>query len=156
PGNPTYNMAHAFRLRGALKPLVLQQSVNEIVRRHEALRTTFTAVDGVPVQVINTNLKVTVPIIDLAGSPESERLPEASRRMADEARQPYSLAEGPLLRCSLLKLGDCDHIFLVCMHHIISDGRSWAIFLKELAALYGAFSQGRSSPLHELPIQYAD
>ncbi len=162
PNSPYYNIPSAVRLRGRLDTAAFGRSVNEIIRRHEALRTTFAAPAGVPLQVIAPSLTIPVPVVDLTGLPDAEREAEAQRRSVAEARRPFDLARGPLLRVTLLKLGPEDHIALVSMHHIVSDGWSIGVFVAELAALYNAFSAGvglkpaPASPLPDLPIQYAD
>ncbi len=156
PGSPFYNVPAAVRLTGALHRPALEQSLNEIVRRHEVLRTTFATKDGIPVPQVAAELTIPVPVVDLRGLPPEQREPEAMRLAAEEARRPFNLATGPLVRAKLLQLGDDDHIALVTMHHIVSDGWSVEVFIRELAALYEAFSAGRKSPLPDLPIQYAD
>jgi len=162
PNSPYYNIPTAVRLRGRLDTAALGRSVNEIIRRHEALRTTFAAPAGTPLQVIAPGLTISVPVVDLTGLPGAEREAEAQRRAVAEARRPFDLARGPLLRVTLLKLGPEEHIALVTMHHIVSDGWSIGVFVAELAALYNAFSQDQGhaalapSPLPDLPIQYAD
>ncbi len=162
PNSPYYNIPTAVRLRGRLDAAALGRSVNEIIRRHEALRTTFAAPAGTPLQVIAPGLTISVPVVDLSNLPDAEREAEAQRRAVAEARRPFDLARGPLLRVTLLKLGPEEHIALVTMHHIVSDGWSIGVFVAELAALYNAFSQDQGqgalapSPLPDLPIQYAD
>ncbi len=162
PNSPYYNIPTAVRLRGRLDTAALGGSVNEIIRRHEALRTTFAAPSGTPLQVIAPGLTIPVPVVDLTGLSGAEREAEAQRRAVAEARRPFDLARGPLLRVTLLKLGPEEHIALVTMHHIVSDGWSIGVFVAELAALYNAFSQDQGhavlapSPLPDLPIQYAD
>jgi amino acid adenylation domain-containing protein len=156
PGSPFYNQPAAVRLTGALNLAVLEQSFNEIVRRHEILRTTFFMVEGQPVQAIAPTLTLTLPVVDLQELPEVARREEVRRIVAEEARQPFNLAEGPLLRGTLLQLGEAEHILLFTTHHIICDGWSRGVLIRELAALYEVFSSGKPSPLPELPIQYAD
>jgi len=156
PGNLFYNIPMAVRLTGELDVEALEQSLNEILRRHEVLRTTFRAEGGKPVQIIAPELPLPLLVEDLSHLPETEREAEADRLVQEEARRPFDLSQGPLLRARLLKLGDEEHIAVVTMHHIISDGWSMEVFIRELAALYEAFSQGRPSPLPELHIQYAD
>ncbi|HZH15045.1 MAG TPA: amino acid adenylation domain-containing protein, partial [Archangium sp.] len=157
PNNPTYNIPAAIRLEGALDRTALERSFSEIVRRHEALRTTFQAdpQEGV-VQVISPPASLSLPATDLSGLPESERETEVLRLAQEEARRPFDLAQGPLLRVALLRLGEHQHVLLVTMHHIVSDGWSVSLLSRELSALYEAFSKGQPSPLAELPIQYAD
>ncbi|MGB6563263.1 MAG: condensation domain-containing protein, partial [Candidatus Binataceae bacterium] len=156
PGNSAYNFPAAVRLKGPLNLVALGQSVNEIIKRHEALRTTFTTVDGRPVQVVAPTLTVGLPVVNLQDLTESEREAEVGRLAIEEAQRPFNLARGPLLRVTLLRLGEEEHVGLLTMHHIVSDGWSTGILIREMAVLYEAFSGGRSSPLPELPIQYAD
>jgi amino acid adenylation domain-containing protein len=156
PGNSAYNIPAAVRLRGALNVAALERSVNEIVRRHEALRTTFPMVDGRPVQVIASTLTMRLPIIDLRELPEIARETEVQRLVAEEAQTPFDFAVGPLLRITLVRVDEEEHVGLLTMHHIVSDGWSTGILIREMALLYNAFSSGRSSSLPELPIQYAD
>jgi amino acid adenylation domain-containing protein len=156
PGSPTYNIPIAVRLSGQLNIEVLQQSLSEIVRRHEVLRTTFPSLDGQPSLEIMPALSLPLPVIDLQHYPESEQEERALQLVAQEAQQPFDLAQGPLLRTMLLRLSDIEHIFLVTMHHITSDGWSAGIFIHEMTILYSAFSAGKPSPLPELPLQYTD
>jgi amino acid adenylation domain-containing protein len=156
PGSPVYNIPTVMRLPGRLDVRTLERSLNEIVRRHEALRTTFAAVDGRPVQVIAATLSVELPVIELRGLPRALREGEAARLAGEEARRPFDLARGPLLRASLLRLDDTEHVLLLTLHHIVSDGWSMGVLFQELAALYDAYVRGGASPLPELPIQYAD
>ncbi len=156
PGMAAYNIPKAFRLYGPLDVTSLTQSLQEIIRRHEALRTTFTAEDGRPLQIIASTLPLTLSTVDLRGLPAAEREAKAQRLAIEEAQQPFNLQRGPLLRVTILQLGEQDHILLLTMHHIVSDGWSMGVLFRELAALYKAFSSGHPSPLPELPIQYAD
>ncbi len=156
PGNSAYNFPAALRLVGPLDLAALKDSVNEIVGRHEALRTTFALVDGAPVQVIAPFLKLALPVVDLQSLPETEREAEMQRLATAEARRPFDLAQGPLLRITLLRFDEEEHVGLLTMHHIVSDGWSAGVLIREMAILYDAFSSGRSSSLPELPIQYAD
>ncbi|MDQ3803309.1 MAG: condensation domain-containing protein, partial [Acidobacteriota bacterium] len=158
PGSPVYNLSSAMRLSGSLHVGALRGSLNEIVRRHEALRTSFTNADGQPAQVIHDEGAVTLalPVMPLAHLPEPEREAEVQRLSAEEARCPFDLTEAPLLRATLLRLSDHEHVILFTMHHIVSDGWSLGVFVRELTTLYEAFSAGRPSPLPALPIQYAD
>ncbi len=135
---------------------VLAAVVQEIVRRHESLRTTFAATEGEPVQVIAPELRLEVPVIDLAALPEAVREAEAQRLILFEERLPLDLARGPLLRVSVLRHAERRHAVRFTMHHIVSDGWSVNIFFRELVTLYGAFADGLPSPLPELPVQYAD
>ena len=156
PGKSVYNMLYALRLNSRLNVEALHQGLNEIVQRHESLRTTFTTEEGQPLQVIAAKLRIELPIIDLSGFARTERDAEALRRAQRESESPFDLATGPLLRTKLLLLDEDEHVLLIAVHHIVSDGWSMGVFFRELAALYEAFSAGRSSPLPELPIQYAD
>src|SRR5215813_3682604 len=135
PGHAFYNCAAAMRLQFAIIPDVLERSLNEIVARHEALRTTFHSVDGKAVQVIAPILRLPLPIVDLRALPPLEREHEATRLATEEARRPFDLTAGPLVRTALLHLGDNDHLFLLTMHHIVSDGWSMGIFFDELKAI---------------------
>jgi amino acid adenylation domain-containing protein len=156
PDNPVYNLPLAVRFTGALHVEALAQTVNEIVRRHEALRTTFKLSAGQPAQIIAPKLDVPLPLVDLSGVPAQEREAEAQRQAQSEALLPFDLAAGPLLRARLFKLAADEHIVLLTMHHIVSDGWSFSVLVREVAALYEAFVAGRPSPLAELRIQYAD
>jgi amino acid adenylation domain-containing protein len=156
PNNTAYNMPAALRLVGLLNIAALEQSFNEIVRRHEVLRTTFTEVNGQPVQAIAPCLTLRIPVVDLQALPETERDAEVLRLAAKETQLPFDLARGPLLRVTLLKLAFSEYVLLLTMHHIVSDAWSNGVFIRELAALYEAFCAGQPSPLPELSIQYAD
>jgi amino acid adenylation domain-containing protein len=156
PGTSAYNIPGGIRVRGPLDPAVLQRSVREIVRRHESLRTTFAAQDGEPVQVVSPDFRAPVPLVDLGGLPEALRPPEARRIGGEESLLPFDLERGPLLRMRHVRLDPREHLVLFTMHHIVSDGWSGGIFQSELGVLYDALVHGRSSPLPELPVQYAD
>src|SRR6267142_565339 len=156
PGQSVYNMLYAVRFESRLNQQALEQSLKEIVRRHESLRTSFATVDGQPMQVIAKESGFALPVADLSGLAPAVREAEARRLAELEGGQPFDLARGPLFRASLLRLGDEDNVLLISVQHIISDGWSMGVLLEELAALYAAFSEGRSSPLTELPLQYAD
>jgi len=151
-----YPISFAVRLAGSLDVATLKQSLNEIVRRHEILRTTFSVVNGRPIQVIVPSLTLPLPVRDLSPLPEIEREAEVHRLAAEDAQQPFDLTHGPLLRTALLRLKDEEHVWLVNMHPLIADERSVEIFVQETAALYEAFSAEKPSPLPELPVQYAD
>ncbi|WP_286191325.1 non-ribosomal peptide synthetase [Comamonas sp. JC664] len=155
-GGAFYNVPVAVRLRGALDSRALERSFDALVRRHESLRTTFQARGGTPVQVVSDATDIRLDVVDLRPWLEAERSIEA-RRIADaEALRPFNLETGPLLRATLVRKGEEEHELVVVMHHIVSDGWSMGILVKELVALYGAFSEGKASPLPELPVQYAD
>jgi amino acid adenylation domain-containing protein len=156
PGAPLSNVPYAARLTGPLNVIALEQSFNEIIQRHETLRTTFTTVAGQPVQVIAPTLHVPLLTEDLRILAEAEREVQAQRLIRAEVLHPFDLENGPLLQVRLLQLSAQEHILLLTMHHIISDGWSRSVLLQELAVLYDAFCQGKPSPLPELPIQYAD
>ncbi|WP_445305063.1 amino acid adenylation domain-containing protein [Microcoleus sp. Pol12B4] len=156
PGNPFYNLPAAVLLEGRLNVGVLELSFKEIVRRHEALRTTFATVDGQPVQVVGENFNFGLQVLDLQQLAETEREEKVKQLAAEEASKPFDLTKGPLLRASLLQLDAEESVLLLTLHHIIFDGWSIGVFLQELAALYEAFAIGKPSPLPELSIQYAD
>ena len=156
PTTASYNLPVGFRLRGPLDVGALEESLNEVVKRHDVLRTTFPVREGRPLQVIVSVRRVALPVIDLTDSPPEAREGDAARLAAVEANRPFDLAQGPLFRARLLRLHEEEHVLIVTMHHIVSDGWSIGILMRELAALYGAFRLGRPSPLPELPIQYAD
>jgi amino acid adenylation domain-containing protein len=156
PGGFAYNELAAFRLDGALDIAVLEQSINEIIHRHEALRTTFPTIEGNPAQVIAATGAVKLTVEDLSHLPEGEQEAEIQRFADIESRRPFDLARGPLLRVTLLQFGLQQNVMLVTAHHIILDGWSIGVFRSEMIQLYGAFSAGLRSPLRDLPIQYAD
>ena len=156
PGAPFSNMPYAVRLTGTLNVTALEQSFNEIIKRHEALRTTFTTVAGQPAQVIAPTLRLPLPVEDLRALPQVEREATAQRLIRAEALYFFDLENGPLCQVRLLQLREQEHILLLTMHHIISDGWSWGVLLHELTVLYEAFSQSHASPLPDLPVQYAD
>jgi acyl carrier protein len=154
PGTATYNVPGAVRLSGVLDVEALERSFTEIVRRHEALRTRFETVEGAAVQVIDEAAEVELRRVDLRGRAEVET--EAKQEAEAEGQRPFDLQAGPLLRVLLLQLEDEEQVLVVTMHHIVSDGWSMGIFIRELASLYAAYLSGEESPLGELPLQYAD
>jgi amino acid adenylation domain-containing protein len=156
PFTPTYNLSAAFRLRGELDVAALEQSFNEIVRRHEVLRTSFTYGEGLPSQIIAPRVQLKLNVFDLSGLPEDVREREARRIVGEEGSRPFDLAQTPLLRVGLLRLAEREHIAFLSMHHIISDGWSIGVLVNEVAELYDAFRAGRASTLPDLPVQYAD
>jgi len=156
PGLSAYNIPAAVRLEGPLNVAALERALNEIVARHESLRTTFGRVDGRPTQSIAPVLTITLPVVDLRYLSVPERAAEVRRRVTAEARRPFDLSRGPLLRGTVLRLGSAEHVGLLTMHHIVSDGWSTGILIRELAALYVAYCAGGSSPLPAPGIQYAD
>ena len=151
-----YNVPGTVRIRGQLNVAALDQSLNEIVTRHEVLRTTFSTVGGQPVQIIASSLSLSLPVVDLSAQAETEREEDAQRLAREETRRPFDLARGPLVRATLLRLAHEDHVLLLSLHHIVCDGWSMGVFYRELSVLYQAFSNGKPSPLTALPIQYAD
>ncbi|MBW4456089.1 MAG: amino acid adenylation domain-containing protein [Nostoc indistinguendum CM1-VF10] len=152
----TYNMPSALRLIGSLQVTALEQSLREIVQRHEVLRSNFSVMNGYPAQAIAPAFTVTLPVVDLQQCPKLKQSTFVRQLAIEEAQRPFDLANGPLLRVTLLRLGKEEHVLLVTMHHIVSDGWSIGIFLREFATLYEAFLKGAPSPLPALPIQYAD
>ena len=156
PESGFYNIAGAVRLRGVLDVAALECAVAEVVRRHESLRTRFTAADGRPSQIIELSVSVPLQLVNLCELDEAEQDAKVLSLAREEAQRPFDLSQGPLLRTSLLKLDTADHVLLVTMHHIISDGWSVSVLMREVATLYEAYSKGESSPLPELSIQYAD
>jgi amino acid adenylation domain-containing protein len=151
-----YNMTRALHLVGNLDLVALEQSLTQIVRRHEILRTTLHSLNGSPVQVIASSFTVIVQVVDLQQLPEAEQSASVQRLAAAEVQRPFDLAKGPLLRVTRLQLTQQSNVLLLVMHHIVGDNWSWGVFLGELSRLYQAFSQKEASPLPELPIQYAD
>ncbi|NJN06649.1 MAG: SDR family oxidoreductase [Richelia sp. RM1_1_1] len=156
PNSSSYNIPAAVRLQGELNHKALEQSFNEIVRRHEALRTNFQALEGQAVAVISEDLLLTLPILDISELPASQQEAEIKEQARQEAQQLFDLASDNLIRLKLFRLGEQEHIVLLTMHHIVSDAWSTGVLIEELAALYPAFCAGKPSPLSELPIQYAD
>jgi amino acid adenylation domain-containing protein len=150
-----YNIPLALRLEGNLNSEILIQSLEEICDRHEALRTNFITVDGIPTQVIQARTW-TVTVVDLQHLSGSEQAIASQELAQNQAIQPFDLAGEPLIRITLVVLSETEHLLLVCMHHIVSDGWSMGVFLQELTALYNAYIQGLSSPLNPLSIQYGD
>ena len=155
----TYNLPAALRLTGPLNVECLERSLQEIVRRHEALRTTFEddphRLGGAPTQVIGSSVG-SLEVVDLSEMLPDARAQELTRVRTESAWLPFDLERGPLFRTSLLKLGEEEHVLLLTMHHIVSDGWSMGVLMRELETLYNAFHNDQPSPLPELPIQYAD
>ncbi|HEU0079980.1 MAG TPA: amino acid adenylation domain-containing protein, partial [Longimicrobiaceae bacterium] len=156
PGNASYNVPLARRLRGDLRPGALERALEEIVRRHEVLRTTFAPADGRLVQVGHPAPPVPLPLVDLAALTASARQAALRALARGAATAPFDLGAGPLYRAGLVRLEETDHVLLWTVHHIVSDGWSSGVFSGELSALYDAFARGAPSPLPELPVQYAD
>jgi aspartate racemase len=156
PGNVQYNVPTGLRLTGRLEVAVLQACLNQIVRRHEVLRTRYTMVTGQPQQIIEPAAPLSLQLLDISQFPEPQRALAATRRCNAEAQRPFALADGPVLRATLIRLGAEEHILLLVMHHIATDGWSISVLLRELTALYQALCESRPSPLADLPFQYAD
>src|ERR1043165_6828446 len=155
PENATHNVPLGVRLIGRLDVPALEQTLNEIVQRHESLRTTFLEVDGEPLQVISETAQLSLPLTDLSHLPEAEREAEAQRLIKEECARPFNLAQSAV-RSALLKLADEEHLVLLTTHHIISDAWSMSVLIREAGILYEAFVSGTKAELPELPIQYAD
>jgi amino acid adenylation domain-containing protein len=154
PENPFYNMPNVLRLTGEFDPAVGERVLREVIRRHEVLRTHFASHRGRPVQRVAPAPALRLALVDLQSDPDPEA---AVERLADEeARLPFDLAAGPLLRATLLRLAPREHVLLLTMHHVASDGWSMGVLTAEMAALYEAFAKGEPSPLPELAIQYSD
>ncbi|MEH1787861.1 MAG: amino acid adenylation domain-containing protein [Nostoc sp.] len=156
PGNFANHISAALRLTGFLNQAALLQTLDEIVRRHEVLRTTFATMEEKPVQVIIPNLSLNLPTINLEELSEVEQEAEVKKLVIQEIQQPFNLSQAPLLRATLLRLKETEHILVFTMHHIISDGWSMGVLTQEVAVLYEAFSKRQPSLLSELPIQYVD
>ena len=154
PDNPLYNLLVSLQIEGLLNVTVLEQSLNEIIRRHENLRTCFPSVDGKPMQVISTVANINLSTVELPSSPEQTT--QLKQLASTEAEKPFDLAQSPPLRLTLVRLSRETHILMLTMHHIIYDAWSIGILASELCTLYEAYSQGNPSPLSELPLQYAD
>lgn len=156
PGNINHNMLMALRLAGSLDKTALTAALNEIIRRHETLRTTFTTLRGDLVQVVAPALALAILTTDLTALPATDREGTIQRLVMAAARQPFDLTQGPLMRAALLRLSAEEHVAILVMHHMISDGWSQSVLLRELTVLYHAFLAGQALSLPELPIQYAD
>ena len=156
PGSSIYNMLNPVRLSGVLNVAALEATLTEIVKRHEMLRTTFREIAGQAVQVIHPPTPVPLTLLDLSELGAVEREAELEVLVQREAQQPFVLSEGPLLRATLIRLGETEHVVLLTMHHIVSDGWSMGLLTREVAALYRAYVEGETARLPELPVQYAD
>jgi len=156
PGNPAYNIPATLPLRGPVDVEVLRRSLNEVLRRHDALRTTFTAIDGKPAQIIATEQEVAFAQVDLRSRMGFASAENVGNFIYQESRQSFDLEKGPLLRATLARIGANDHLLMLVMHHIVSDGWSMSILNAEISKIYMAFLRNEPSPLPELPIQYAD
>jgi amino acid adenylation domain-containing protein len=156
PEAAMYNIPLAYRVTGKLNVGVLEQSLAEVVLRHESLRTTIETIDGQPIQAIAPEIILTLPVVDLREIAEAQRDAEVQWLSTQEAQQSFDLTKAPLLRAKLLRLDEAEHVLLLTIHHIVSDGWSLGVLMRELAVLYEAFSSGKPASLPELPIQYAD
>ena len=156
PDSPTYNSPIFFRVTGKPNIPVFERTLSEIVRRHEVLRTTFHVNGNEQVQVIHPAYDVSVPVMDLTHLPEAEREAQVQKFSVEEVRRPFDLERGPLLRAKLLRFADDEYVVFFTVHHIVSDGWSNELLVREVQILYAAYSQDRPSPLPELSIQYAD
>ncbi|MBV8858949.1 MAG: amino acid adenylation domain-containing protein, partial [Acidobacteria bacterium] len=156
PGSAAYNIPAAVRLTGALDTAALRRALSAVVSRHETLRTTFAEMDGEPAQLIREAAEVALSVVDLTHLPGPEREAAALGAARAEAALPFDLSRGPLLRAQLLRLSEEEHVLLLTMHHIVSDGWSMGILVQELSRAYAAFASGTEPALPGLPIQYAD
>ncbi len=156
PNSTGYNVPGALRIEGELEVGVLERAINEIIRRHESLRTVFQMSQEGPVQVIGDYKWQVLPMVDLGGLPDGVREQVGRELTGEESRRPFDLIRGPLVRVRLLRLGPAEQVILYTLHHIISDGWSRGVLNRELGILYEAFANGKRSPLPELPVQYAD
>ncbi len=156
PGSPYYNIPMAVRLKGPFRYDILSKTINEIIKRHEILRTTFASIDGEPVQVISEPFELDIPVIEIYGNNKNEIEKKIFELARNEARKPFNLKELPLIRLTVLRVSGNENILLLTMHHIISDGWSMGILVNEITTLYRAFYNGEGNPLPELEIQYAD
>ncbi|HYG63482.1 MAG TPA: amino acid adenylation domain-containing protein, partial [Thermoanaerobaculia bacterium] len=156
PGTSIYNMPSPLRIEGPIAPLRLERAFGELVRRHEALRTRFEERDGAPVQVVDPPRPWSLPVIDLSALPEAERRREADRWLLEEVAWPFDLTRGPLLRTLLLRLSLDEHVLLLTTHHIVSDGWSMGVLVREVITFYRTFAAGEPPTLPALPIQYPD
>ena len=155
-GNPALNIPLAMRLRGRLDHAALERAFNEILRRHESLRTTFHSERGQLFQAIAPTLTMTVPMVDVQDFPACERAQVPDHLLTEEMNRPFDLARGPVLRARLVRLAPEYHLLLFPLHHIVADGWSNGVLTRELGAIYAAFAQGKPSPLPDLPVQFAD
>ncbi|HEX2188169.1 MAG TPA: amino acid adenylation domain-containing protein [Longimicrobiaceae bacterium] len=156
PGSALYNVPRAFRLRGRLDAAALRRALEAVVARHEVLRTRIVSGDGVPRQTVEPAGAVPLPVVHLAGLPDGVRAREALARLRDAAAQPFDLSAGPVLRAALLRLGPDEHLLLLTVHHVASDGWSTHVLAADLSAAYAAALRGEPAALPELPLQYAD
>jgi hypothetical protein len=156
PGSAAYIIPAALRVPGAIQVPALERAINEVARRHEVLRATIRNVDGVPVQEIRPQLHVPLAVIDLSDLAGAEREERAQHLVAEEAARPFDVATGPLLRSTLIRLSETDHVLIIAVHHIVSDAWSMAVLFRELFDIYECFALNLPSRLPDLPLQYAD
>ncbi len=156
PDSSAYNLTTAVRVGGRLNKSVLQRSFDEVIKRHEILRTTFPARNGEPYQRIAPALSLKIPKVDLRRLPKTRQEHALQQIIRAESHRPFDLSAGPMLRSTLLQFGETEHALVIVLHHIITDWWSFDLLWRELTLLYQAFSEGRPSPLAELPVQYAD
>ena len=156
PGNSIYNLPLVYRITGALNEKALSESLREIVRRHETLRSTFQVKNGQVVYAVVNDPVFDFSVIDLQHLPETEREAQAAQQAEQEIKHPFDLARGPLLRSKLWRLDEQEYLFVAVTHHIVADGWSFSVLTQELAKVYEAFCEGKPSPLTELPIKYSD
>jgi amino acid adenylation domain-containing protein len=156
PGTAAYNLPRAFRITGPLDVNILTRAFEAVMRRHESLRTVFDSVEGQARQIVLSDVKVQIPIVDLSDIPENDRESEALRIASEEGKKPFDLTEGPLLRILLVRLGAEQSLLVLVLHHIITDGWSIAVLFREVTRCYAALVQGEDADLDELPLQYAE
>ncbi len=156
PGSPLYNIPAVLRLNGTLDIAALEKSFNKIIERHEVLRTTFTEENGEALQIVAERLTLSISVINLENTPAERREALMHQHAVEESLRPFNLATGPLLRVTLLKFSNNDHVLIVTMHHIVSDNWSTGIFVHEIMQMYSAYVQGRQPQLPKLAVQYAD
>jgi amino acid adenylation domain-containing protein len=156
PRSTSYSVPRALQIKGRLDLRALEETFSEIIRRHEILRTTFPVVDGTAVQMIQPPQAVTIPLLDFSDLAEADRVEELRRVVLEEGGRPFDLESGPLLRLKLVRCGPDHHVLLLTEQHLIHDGWTQGVLIRELLSIYTAFSAAQPSPLPELPIQYAD
>jgi amino acid adenylation domain-containing protein len=156
PGNPAYNLSFGFRLRGRLNLGALEASFNEVIKRHEALRTTFAVNEGEPLQLTHPELKITIKVTALDHLSDVEREPALQALAGEESIESFDLSRLPLIRVALFKLAEAEHVLVMTLHHIVSDGLSTELLMKELNTFYQAFIRGDDPRPRELPVQYGD
>ena len=151
-----YNVSASFRITGTLHIPVLERAINEIIKRHETLRTRIVEIDGQPFQEIVSDVSLSLPVVELSGLPSDAVMNEITSHAAEDSRRPYEFSSAPLMRVKLLRFAESDHALILNFHHAVCDGSSLVIFYQELQSLYAAFLASKPSPLHPLAIQYGD